>query len=437
MTELDSTARASGPSGTRPGLHFTARNGWINDPLGLTYDDGTYHLFFQHVPSGTAWDPGCAWGHATSTDLLHWAEQPVALSPGDGDEGCWSGSVAVPEPGRPVVFYTSVGPPDLGLGTVRTARPVTGSGWTDWVKGPVVVRLPEDVPAEVFRDPYVFRDGDCWRMIVGAGLRDGTPAVLGYVSDDLESWSYDGVVAARPGPDAHSLWTGSAWECPQLFPLGDRWVLVVSVWHRHALDHVAYATGTWSDGRFTAAAWHRLTWGGTHYAPTAFVDGDGHRGLLHWLRGVEDVGGGWAGALSVPHRLELEDGRLSVQPHPGVKALRRRPVGAEVPDVPTDVVWRPGTAPLQLHRGDGRVVAELVVVGDVLRLRVPDGPEHEVPCPDGVVRVLTDGPVLEVFTGPAVLAVPVPPGAGALRPLDLLDVAVRWWWLGDPRTLPA
>ena len=95
-------------SPTRPVLHFTSRSGWINDPLGLTHDDGTYHLFFQHVPAGTVWDPGCAWGHATSTDLLHWAEQPVALSPGDGDQGCWSGSVALPEPGRPVVFYTSV-----------------------------------------------------------------------------------------------------------------------------------------------------------------------------------------------------------------------------------------------------------------------------------------------------------------------------------------
>jgi beta-fructofuranosidase len=419
---------------TRPVLHFTSRSGWINDPLGLTHDDGTYHLFFQHVPAGTVWDPGCAWGHATSTDLLHWAEQPVALSPGDGDQGCWSGSVALPEPGRPVVFYTSVGPPDLGLGTVRTARPAAGLGWTGWSKGDVVVRLPADVPAEVFRDPYVFRDGDRWRMLVGAGLVDGTAAVLGYASDDLERWSYEGVVASRPTASTDPVWTGSAWECPQLFPLGDRWVLLVSVWDG-VPQHVAYAVGTWADGRFTADSWRRLTWGDACYAPTVFTDRDGQRGLVHWLRGVDDLAAGWAGALSVPHRLALEGDDLRVQPHPAVDALRRAVADpAGLPDGPTDLGWRVSPdAPLRLHRGDGRVVVELELVGDVLRVRVPgDEAERALPCTDAVVRVLADGPVLEVFTGAAVLAARLPAGPGALRPLDEHGGAVTCWSLAAP-----
>jgi beta-fructofuranosidase len=415
----------------RPSLHFTPRNGWINDPLGLTHDGGVYHLFFQHVPTGTLWDPGCAWGHATSTDLLHWTELPVALAPGDGDQGCWSGSVALPQPDRPVIFYTSVGPPDLGLGTVRTARPAAGTGWTDWTKGDVVARLPEEVPAAVFRDPYVFPSDDGWRMLVGAGLVDGTAAVLGYVSDDLERWSYDGIVASRSTADTDPSWTGSAWECPQLFPLGDRWVLLVSVWHDHALQHVAYAIGTLSEGRFDAGTWQRLTWGDAYYAPTAFADRDGGRCVLHWLRGVDDPAGRWAGALSLPHRLELDGDALRVQPHPEVDALRR-PAGPDLPDGPTDVVWQAAAGmSLRLHRGDGRVVAEMELADDVLRLRVAgEHAEREVPCAGGPVRVLADGPVIEVFAGTAVLAVRVPAGTGALQPLEPLDGAVTCWWLG-------
>jgi beta-fructofuranosidase len=284
----------------------------------------------------------------------------------------------------------------------------------------------------VFRDPYVFRDADRWWMLVGAGLVDGTAAVLGYVSDDLERWSYEGLVASRPSADTDPEWTGSAWECPQLFALDDRWVLLVSVWHDHALQYVAYATGTWSNGRFDPGTWRRLTWGDAYYAPTAFVDRAGQKGLLHWLRGVDDLDGGWAGALSVPHGLQLDGDVLQVQPHPEVDRLRR-PLGPDVSNGPTDVLWRAGSAPLRLHRGDGRVVVELVLAGDGLRLHV-DGQvaEREVPCSGGQVRVLTDGPVVEVFTGSAVLAARVPAGTGALRPLDQLDGSVTCWSLGGP-----
>src|SRR3954471_487360 len=107
----------------RPLLHFTAGAGWINDPHGLTYRDGTYHLFFQHLPTASAWAPDCHWGHATSPDLLRWTEQPVALRPGDGDDGCWSGSVVAPGDGDAALFYTSVRAPNLELGRVRRARP--------------------------------------------------------------------------------------------------------------------------------------------------------------------------------------------------------------------------------------------------------------------------------------------------------------------------
>ena len=108
--------------GIRPRVHLTPEAGWLNDPHGLHFIDGAYHLFFQHVPDSTDWRSGISWGHAVSTDLLHWETQPVALAPGDGDEGCWSGCAVIDDDGRPVLFYTSVWQPDPELGRVRIAR---------------------------------------------------------------------------------------------------------------------------------------------------------------------------------------------------------------------------------------------------------------------------------------------------------------------------
>ena len=162
----------------RPLLHFTAAAGWINDPLALTWRDGTYHLFFQYVPATTVWAFGCHWGHATSPDLLRWTEQPVALSPGDGDDGCWSGSLVTLDGRDAVLFYTSVRGPDLDLGRVRRARPAD-QAWRHWIKEGVVVEAPRDEGVIRFRDPFVFRDRDAWRMLVGATRADGTAVAFG------------------------------------------------------------------------------------------------------------------------------------------------------------------------------------------------------------------------------------------------------------------
>ena len=90
---------------TRPRLHFTARTGWINDPLGLSFHGGRYHLFFQYVPGQTQWGPEQCWGHATSDDLLHWIEQPVALDDGDSTDA------------RAIVDDDDIGSPDLDSST--------------------------------------------------------------------------------------------------------------------------------------------------------------------------------------------------------------------------------------------------------------------------------------------------------------------------------
>jgi beta-fructofuranosidase len=405
----------------RPALHFTAARGWINDPLGLTYRGGRYHLFFQHVPDGAQWAPACAWGHATSPDLLSWTERPIALAPGDGDDGCWSGSLA-PADGEAVLFYTSVSAAALDVGRVRAARPLDG-GLDAWRKEPaVVVEPPPGLPARTFRDPYVFAHGGRWWLLVGAGLDDGTAAALGYVSDDLRTWEYHGPVAARHRSATAPVWTGSMWECPQLMAVGERHVLVVSVWDDQVLHSVACAVGSFAGGQFRADSWHRLSWGTSHYAGSGFSDAAGRPGLVFWLRGVADPSDGWAGAISLPYLLDLDGDRPVLRVHDALHDRRR----AAEPSSSLELAWQPADgAAVRLVDDAGAELAEVRRSGDLLRVAPPGSPV-ELPFAGGAVTVVLDGPVLEVVGSGGVAAVPVPTGRPA-RPVG--DGVLRWWSL--------
>lgn len=99
----------------RPSLHVTPPSGWLNDPVGGLVHGGRQHLFYQYVPSSTRWQVACHWGHLVGDDLVRWRHLPVALAPGDGDDGVWSGSAVVDRSG-PVIVYTSVVDGRLELG---------------------------------------------------------------------------------------------------------------------------------------------------------------------------------------------------------------------------------------------------------------------------------------------------------------------------------
>jgi len=407
-------------SPVRPRLHLTPDRGWVNDPLGLTYHHGTYHLFTQYVPGQTTWSPECHWGHATSTDLLGWTHQPVVLSPGDGDGGAWSGSIATAPGDATRLFYTSVQPDDVRIGRVRVAHP-DGDEWTSWTKGDVVAELPAGVDAIAFRDPCVYHDGSRWRMLVGAGVADGTAAALSYRSDDLVSWAYDGILASRHTSETDPVWTGTVWECPQLFPMGDRWVLIVAVWEPWTPHYEAYAVGHLVDGRFVAGPWHRLTYGPSYYAPSTYVDQAGQRGLIHWLRDVKDPDGSWAGASSVPHVLTLHGDRVVAEPHPNITQLRRHGVVVDPHRDPTpisvtsDITWQPGTPPEASTAGEatlhvtvtGEPVLTITRSRATLLVDTVDG-TWEMPYEDGEVRVILDNLVAEVFARTGTIAVPLP-----------------------------
>lgn len=384
------------PRASRPRAHFTAETGWINDPHGMTVVDGRYHLFFQHVPGSVEWAPNCHWGHAVSDDLVSWETLPIALAPGEGDDGVWSGSVSVDDNGDALLFYTSVQVPDFSIGTVRVARPLDPS-WERWDKGEVVVELPESLDAVAFRDPFVLRDGEGWRMLVGTSLRDGTAAAASFSSADRLEWNYDGLAAERPGTETDPVWTGSLWECPQVFEIDGKHVLVTSIWEDDVLHYVAYAAGEYRDGRFIAGQWRRLTYGDSYYAPSFFRDRDGEPALIFWVRGAVDEESGWASAHSIPHRLTLEGDRLITQPHPTalsrIQTLEKSAEGRG----PELLTWDPADGDVHISSESRSLILRKCEEG----VEVIEGAERTLLPGVGQqsATLLVDGPVLEVFFG--------------------------------------
>jgi beta-fructofuranosidase len=404
----------------RPTLHFTAR-GWINDPHGVTFRNGRYHLFYQAVPDSTRWQPWCSWGHATSPDLTTWQQHSPALTPGDGDYGCWSGSVCTTPNDLPAaMFYTSITSTDIDRGAVRAARPLDND-WNSWQKDPVLVPAPDDPAVAIFRDPNVFWDTDRWRMLVGAGYHDGRAAVLTYTSTDRTQWHYDGPLAESkpPGPQgAQQL----AWECPQLIQIADRHVLLVSVWADGATQYAAAAVGAYHDGRLHIDHWTRLTHGPGHYAPSTFLDQTGQPCLISWIRDVADPSQGWSGALSIPYHLSLLDDRLTLAPHRNLLTIRPDHRHA------SGFTWRPRprgeTSQLTVRSVDDQPLVHLTA--NDYTLTVTTGAAGTVTAPTTAehINVLIDGTILEVNTGQSLIGLPVPATADLAFPTNEIS---PWW----------
>ena len=416
----------SGPGAPRPGYHFTAPSGHVNDPLGVTWhaDPGTgrgrYELFFQHNPEAPEWAVACRWGQTASPDLVRWRAPTTALSPAEGEAGCWSGSVAVRDDGTPVIAYTRVTEGRIPVGSVvlATGEPT----WRTWAadREPVVPGPPEDDVVQ-FRDPFLLRRDADWLMVVGGGRRDGSAAAWLYRSPDLRSWQLEGVLAERPASDTDPVWTGTAWECVQLAEVDGSWVLVVSVWDVDP-RYVACAVGDFDGRRFTARRWQRLAATDLPYATTVFRDAHGRPCLLSWVREPGSTGTGWAGMLSVPWTMRVRDDRLLVAPHPDVATLRAGVAarltgpGATPPLPPCLDVEVTGSGGMEVHGPDGVVLrvgrsedgVELQVAGaDPVRLAADEDP--------AAVRLLLDAGLVEVATSAGGYAALRLPWAGPLR----------------------
>lgn len=304
----------------RPGYHFQAPALWMNDPNGPLHYKGEYHLFYQHNPYGNQWGH-MHWGHAKSRDLVRWQHLPIALAPSldCGEEHCFSGA-AVVKGGVPMLFYTSIGPKTPAPnGAVQWAA-VGSDDLITWRKHPANPLLTEALHGKDkvldWRDPYLWQEGGQWRMVLGghrqpaADGSGGKGAAFLYASPDLEEWTYQGVL--------YESTEDGNWECPNFFPLGDRWVLIASAHHS-----VRYFVGQFdaATGKFAPEKQGLFDFGPHYYAPNGLQDSRKRRIQWGWLREVE--GAGWNGCLSLPQVLELgDDGDLRMHPAHELEQLR-------------------------------------------------------------------------------------------------------------------
>jgi sucrose-6-phosphate hydrolase SacC (GH32 family) len=321
----------------RPQVHFTPPSNFMNDPNGLVYFDGEYHLFYQHNPFGDRWGH-MSWGHAVSRDMLHWEHLPVALREEDGIM-IFSGSAVVDWKdssglcgGRPclVAIYTGHTKErqtqNLAFSTDR------GRTWTKYRGNPVL-----DPGLKDFRDPKVFWHEPASRWVMVTVLAD-KHQVRFFGSPDLKTWE----VLSDFGPAGA---TGGVWECPDLFPLaiegdsGTRWVLDVDL---NPGGIAGGSGGQYFVGHFDGRAFvsetpaTRTDWadyGKDFYASISYSDLPGTDGrriwmawMSNWLYANDEPTRPWRGALSIPRELSLrrepEGLRLVQRPVRELAALR-------------------------------------------------------------------------------------------------------------------
>jgi len=190
----------------------------------------------------------------------------------------------------------------------------------------VIAAPPAGLPVTGFRDPYVWREGDRWMLILGSGIRDRGGAILLYTSPDLRHWTYlHPLVQGSPsGKDsANPVNTGDMWECPDFFPIGDKHVLLIST-----LGKVRWKVGTYAQQRFTPEKEGVVDWG-SYYAAKTMLDREGNRILWGWIPETRPdadlIAAGWAGVMSLPRILSLNpQNELQTAVSPAADQLRSR-----------------------------------------------------------------------------------------------------------------
>jgi beta-fructofuranosidase len=319
----------------RQTYHVMPPVGLLNDPNGVIQWQGVYHLFYQWMPFKTG-HGAKFWGHYTSTDLLTWKPEPIALAPSSwyDKSGCYSGSAVVH---NDVMYLFYTGNVKDADGNRRTYQCMaTSTDGIHFKKQGVVAHLPPGYTPH-FRDPKVWRHDDRWLMVVGAQSTQLQGQVVLFESFDLYEWSFIGPLAGSGMPPLGEF--GYMWECPDLFHLDGQDILIMSPQGMepegddyHNLHQAGYVAGRldYDSGCFTHGAFHMLDHGFDFYAPQTTVDNQGRRILIAWMNMWESdmptKEHGWAGAMTLPRVLEWNNDRLITKPLPELERLRHNEV---------------------------------------------------------------------------------------------------------------
>lgn len=322
----------------RPIYHHTPVYGWMNDPNGMFYKDGVWHLYFQHNPYGSKWQ-NMTWGHSTSTDLINWRQEPEAIRP-DGLGSIFSGSAVADTANTAgfgkeavVALYTSAGTSQVQ--SLAYSRD-NGATFTKFPGNPVLTLESEA------RDPNMFWNTETgeWNLVLAHPLDH---EMLFFTSPDLKTWTMQSAFGKGEGEQ------GGVWECPDLFQLAvdgtgeKKWVLICNINPGGPFggSAIQYFTGDWDGKTFNAdtdaegripTKW--LDYGKDNYALVSWSGApDGRRTAIGWMSNwqyaAEVPTMQYRSANTLPREIGLfrgPDGQIyaSSTPSPELLALRDR-----------------------------------------------------------------------------------------------------------------
>lgn len=352
-------------------FHYRPEKGWVNDPNGLVYFQGWYHVFYQHAPDHEVpWHQPMHWGHARTKDFLTWEELPVALFP-DHDydnNGCWSGTATVKDDVL-YLFYASVHTPEGAnekIQTVSVAYSTDGVHFEKYAGNPVIDHYPAEGGPD-FRDPAVCCiDGSYYCVMATGNPEDKAARLLLYKSEDLLHWDYRGVMCEWEN--------GRFTECPSFMPAGDSFLLTASVCPLDKLHYFSVMYGSFAGDKFTIEHIAEVDKGPDQYAGQVFPDHLGRNLLITWVPGWKYAGYAEkdVGCMSVPRELKLKDGKITAWPAEEVQhllkdeddAVRRTENGFVIERAGRDpVVYEGEIRDLQILR-DGYIVEVFVNGGE-------------------------------------------------------------------------
>ena len=340
--------------------HHTPVYGWMNDPNGMFYKDGVWHLYYQYNPYGSQWE-NMTWAHSTSTDLIHWKNHGEVIQP-DALGTIFSGSSVVDKENTAgfgkdavVAFYTSAGAAQTQSIAYSTDN---GETFKKYVNNPI---LTSDVPD--FRDPNVFWNEEVkqWNLILAVGQQMNI-----YSSKNLKDWKYES--SFGEGYGNHE----GVWECPDLLKMGDKWVLICNINPGGPFGGSAtqYFVGSFDGHKFTCESKPEVTkwmdYGKDHYATVSFSNApDGRIVVLPWMSNWQYANQvptqQFRSANGLPRDLGLysyngED-YVSVKPSPEVfAAFEKKPSGRLQPAAYIEVTNIKSNASIVLSNDKGERV---------------------------------------------------------------------------------
>ena len=316
--------------------HLMPPTGWLNDPNGLCYFKGRYHVFFQYSPFDA--EGGLKlWGHYSSEDLVSWRYEGVPLYPDSSYDchGVYSGS-AIVEDEKLHLFFTGNVKMDGDYDHINNGREASTlhveseDGIHFGVKEVAVdyQDYPETYTRHV-RDPKVWKDDDAYFMALGGRKKNDQGAVLIYRSENLKNWTYEREITTEEP-------FGYMWECPDMFKIEGQQVLAVSPQglkrEKYRFQNV-YQSGYFllKDGKMDVKEFQEWDMGFDFYAPQTFTDNSGRRLLIGWM-GMPDaeeeytnktIDEGWQHCLTVPRELRVKDGKIFQYPAKELERLRK------------------------------------------------------------------------------------------------------------------